>query len=154
VPLLPERLAARYGSLPTAVETFLGGLELATSADETAWFFTPSDYLRNDPSAISWNECERISRESAETADQLLQIVSFWDGHLPFAMASHSDYDYLALVVSHHSTPAGAIVHGYAPEFECPSLLFRSFDSFLEGLAQQARSTTPTSLLPFLPGAR
>ena len=58
-------------------------------------------------------------------------ITHFWDTHIPMMSAVHSEYAYLAISLS--SEEYGAIVYGYAPEFEesvtkiCDSLMVPRF---------------------------
>jgi hypothetical protein len=56
-------------------------------------------------------------------------------------MAVHSDYDYLAVRLAQPNL--GSIVHGFAPEWDHPSLVARSFEEFLARFAEEAASPEP-----------
>jgi len=57
-------------------------------------------------------------------------------------MATHSDYDYLAVATS-PDLPLGAVVHGSGPEFEVSTVVAPSFDAFLAGLSNAVLSPDP-----------
>jgi hypothetical protein len=131
---LSSAVATRYPAIPADVEGFLSVLRLCRSPKKTAWFLTVDDYARKRGSGFRWNEIEIMSLEAAE--DDLTtqaQIRSLWDGHFPVMLAVHSDYDYLAVRMSD-----GAIVHGFAPEWEAPSKVAPSFAALLCTLEAEA----------------
>ena len=141
--LLPPALSARYRRIPVDVERFLSALKLCRSPNATVWFLTAEDYAKQRGSGFRWNEIERMSLEGAD-GDMAWQaeIRSFWDGHLPIMLAVHSDYDYLAVRLAD-----GAIVHGYAPEWEEPSTVAPSLAVLLSLL--QAEAETPREQHPW-----
>jgi hypothetical protein len=148
-PLLTREQSARYPTFPQAVRDRLGRLATCRSADETAWIYSAADYARDEPGTMRWNECEHISLDASDE-DEAAIVRSFWDVHVPFAMASHSDYDYLALCLEPGPT-FGAVVHGLAPLFEETTVVAPSFDAFLILLVQQVRERDERgSLWPFL----
>lgn len=55
-------------------------------------------------------------------------------------MAVHSDYDYLAVRLA--GPDAGSIVHGYAPEWEEPARIPRSFEEFPQSFTAEAASSS------------
>jgi hypothetical protein len=127
---LPSTVQQRYQSLPQEVTAFLGKLKSCTNAEQTVWFLCPADFARTDPNSFRWNFQELLSLEAAEgDAAWQAAIRRYWDSHFPFMMAVHSDYDYLA--VSLEGESYGAVVHGFAPEFESGSLVAPSFSQFL-----------------------
>lgn len=128
--LLPAELCVRYGDVPPAMRMLLGAVDRCARADGQAWFITGADYHGVSDTAFAWNEVEVMSRDAADgdAAGQLV-VSRFWDAHIPFMLATHSDYDYLAVRVAD-----GAVVHGYAPEWEEAALVAPNFDAFLERL--------------------
>ena len=137
-PLLPPSVLRRYPDLPQDLTRFLEGLESCVNRDENAWFLCREDYRRTDEEGFRWNENELMSLEWAEgDPEREVQVSSFWDRHFPFMMAVHSDYDYLA--VSLDDSSYGEVMHGFAPEFEEPSVFVPSFAEFL-ALFKQAAS--------------
>lgn len=128
---LPEAILSRYSTLPAEVGRFLCPLAVCHNASQSVWFLTPEDYARapsND--RFAWNELERLGEES-----------TFWDQHFPFLYAVHSDDDYLAVCLTEESF--GAIVHGFAPFWEEPSVIAPSFKAFLEVFTKEARADAP-----------
>ncbi len=151
-PPLTSAQLRRYAEAPPVLLECLATLTVCHNRSKTAWLYTRADYAREDERSIRWDECERLSLSSAETSEDVLLIGSFWDAHLPFAMACHSDYEYLAIDLRPGNS-FGAVVHGLGPEFESTSVLFSNFESFLHGLIDQARQPQKRqSLWPFLVG--
>jgi hypothetical protein len=151
-PLLMPAQLRRYAEAPSVFLECLATLSVCHNRSKTAWLYTRADYAREDERSIRWDECERLSLNSAETNDQRMQISAFWDAHLPFAMACHSDYEYLAIDLRPGNS-FGSVVHGLGPEFEETSVLFSNVESFLLGLIDQARQPQRRqSLWPFLFG--
>jgi hypothetical protein len=148
-PLLPPPVTARYPNLPPEVTEFLSQLEVCTSADETVWFLTRADYSRTDGPGFRWNEYELMGMDAAATDPGMAEEVQrFWDRHFPFVFAVHSDYDYLALRLDD-----GAVVHGYAPEWESPTLVSASFRVFIREFEAAAASPKPEWPLSVFMGA-
>lgn len=128
---------------PRAVSEFLGQIRACHNAAHDAWILGPDDYARSEPGAFHWNECERISLEALSSdPEAALEVQRFWDRHLPFMMAVHSDYDYLALELASPSSP-GRVVHGFAPAFEEVSVIAPDFDHFLRDLVAASASNAP-----------
>jgi hypothetical protein len=133
----------RYRHLPERVSEFLAVICECSSPERDVWFFGPDDYAREDPQGIRWDECERISLEAAADDPVATEAIRrFWDSHFPIMMATHSDYDYLAIETGPNAS--SAVVHSYAPYFEEPSLVAGSFDEFLDELARAASSDSPS----------
>jgi hypothetical protein len=97
-PLLPTPVCWRYPRLPVELIRFLEGLESCVNRDQNVWFLCREDYRRTDEQSFRWNENELMSLDAAG-GDPVWQakIRGFWDRHLPFMLAVHSDYDYLAV---------------------------------------------------------
>jgi hypothetical protein len=127
-PLLPPAVSQRYTRLPTELVAFLEKFDSAVNADETVWFLCREDYRRTGGESFRWNEFELMVLEDADAEEQA-QIRKFWDRHFPFALAVHSDYDYLA--VSLDPASFGTIVHGCGPDFEETTAVAPSFAEFL-----------------------
>lgn len=128
--LLPRELQARYPRLPAELETFLSNLQLCRNGKDTVWFLTRENYHPTPDDQFRWNEHERMSLDAADDNDEMVRIRTYWDRHFSFLFAVHSDYDYLAVDLSHETY--GQIVHGYMPEPEQSSLVARSFMEFVE----------------------
>lgn len=125
-PVLPAILTARYPSLDLRIWDVLGQVERCVRSGNASWLLSAADYESTSSSAFHWNEYEEIALEDAESATDRIAIRSFWDAHIPFLLAVTSDYDYLAIRVAD-----GAVVHGFAPEWEQPEVLAESFSSFV-----------------------
>lgn len=126
---LPIEIAKRYPNIPQQFETFLRAFAKCTNKAGNAWFFCSDDLNRNDEDGWSWNGFESISLDAADGDEDLVEETqSFWDRHLPIAYAVHSDYAFLAIVVS--GDDQGSIVYGYGPEFE------ESAETVTESLSQ------------------
>ena len=142
IPLLPDALKARFPFVPSAVTDFLERIEVCCNADENVWFLTAEDFRKTDEDGFRWNEYELMALEGDEgNRDAQAATRAFWNEHLPIMLAVHSDYDYIAVRVAEPN--AGSIVHGFAPEWEEPSPVARSFAVFLESLAAEASSSNP-----------
>jgi hypothetical protein len=141
--LLPAPIAARYAGMPREVASFLAVLEACCSGDGTAWLFTSKDYARTEEGGFRWNECELMAMSAAAgNATWQDEIRAFWNDHFPFMLAVHSDYDYLAVRMQD-----GAVVHGYAPEWESPTVVAPCFSEFLRKFEVEA--TAPTARWPY-----
>lgn len=140
--LLPDHIRARYPDVPSAVEEFLGALEVCHNAAEDAWMLTPAEFRKTDAEGFRWNEYELMALDAAEgEPDRQSEVRSFWDEHLPIMMAVHSDYDYLAVRLAQPNF--GAIVHGFAPEWDQVSVVSPSFEEFLTRFTEEAGSGEP-----------
>ena len=139
IPLLPDTLRERYPSVPREVASFLEGLEVCHNADESVWLLTPKDFRPTEPDAFRWNEYEQMALETVPgNAAAQAAIRAFWNDHLPIVLAVHSDYDYVAVRLV--EPDAGSIVHGFAPEWEEPLRLARSFEEFVRSYTAEATS--------------
>jgi hypothetical protein len=140
---LPLPLRSRYPHLPADFAALLGPIDTCHNERNDAWIFGASDFAREDPAAFRWNECEIMSLAAVDgDVAAVNQVRRYWDHHLPFMMAAHSDYDYLAVATS-SAVPLGAIVHGSGPEFEDSTIIAPSFAAFLVDLSDAVRSTNP-----------
>jgi hypothetical protein len=140
--LLPDTLRTRYRPVPPAVADFLSRLEVCHNAAEDAWMLTPAEFRKTDAGSFRWNEYELMALEGAEDDPGLQsEVRTFWNEHLPIMLAVHSDYDYLAVRLA--EPDFGSIVHGYAPEWESPSRIARSFEEFLSRFTEEAASREP-----------
>ena len=139
---LPQEVAARYGALPSAYSAFLHVVAQASSADDSVWLLCEDDFRRQDPAGFAWNEIERMALDSADDGAEKRSVAAFWDRHLPIAMAPNGDYDYLAI-----SIRGGAVVHGFAPEWEEVTRVADSFHDCLRLLS--AALLDPGAEAPF-----
>jgi hypothetical protein len=140
-PLLPPSIIRRYPKLPSEVIAFLSSFNHCCNQAENSWFLTSDDYARQAGSGFRWNDYECMALEADTDPLARAAVSAFWDSHFPFMLAVHSDYDYLAIRLGADS--AGSVVHGYAPEWECPSLIAPSFAAFLEAFTKAAASREP-----------
>jgi len=138
---LPEHIASRYPRLPADVSNFICAVAECRNAAGDAWLFGYDDYEVGDAEAFKWNEVELMSLGAADGDAERERIEAFWNAHFPFALAVHSDYDYLAVSVD--EAHYGAVVHGFAPEFESCEVIAPSFSYLLAELASQAARATP-----------
>ncbi len=140
--LLPDTVRTRYPPIPPAVADFLRRLEVCHNATEDAWMLTPAEFRKTAAGAFRWNEYELMALEGAKDDPGLQsEVRAFWNEHLPIVLAVHSDYDYLAVRLA--EPDFGSIVHGYAPEWESPSRIARSFEEFLSRFTAEAASSKP-----------
>ena len=134
-PLLPDEVSTRYPSLPSRLVEFLGRLDVCVSADQTAWVLTRRDYSGDPELTFRWNEFElmALGGDWADPDDPKAPDATreFWNGHFPFMMAVHSDYDYLAVCLDDNS-----VVHGSVPFWEEPERVAASFDELLLAIAK------------------
>jgi hypothetical protein len=133
-PLLPPDLQRRYPKLPAELTEFLEQIATCENDSGDIWFLCPDDFRRTGSDAFRWNEMELMMLETGD-AEQQARTREFWNRHLPFMLATHSDYDYLAVSLDERSY--GAIVHG-SDELEEPSLVAPSFAEFLTLLRDTA----------------
>ncbi|MFA6958874.1 MAG: hypothetical protein WC538_23630 [Thermoanaerobaculia bacterium] len=141
VELLPPSVAARYPAVPHDLVEFLSSFELCENVAQRAWFFTAEDYWQEAGPICRWNECETIALQSCTEEDERTEVTAFWDAHLPFMIALHSDFDYLAVAVSGENK--GKIVHGFAPFWEEPTVIAASFAEFLANFCAAATAEEP-----------
>lgn len=127
-PLFPADVRRRYPRVPVELTDFLERIETCVNADENIWFLCRSDFRRTDAQSFRWNEFELMSLET-DNIEWQAQARKFWDLHLPFMLATHSDYAYLAVRLDERSY--GEVVHGYGLELEEPSVVAPSFAQFL-----------------------
>ncbi len=138
---LPAVIACRYPALDGRVWGVLGQVRRCARTDDSSWLLGADDYTSTS-SAFRWNEYEEMALDAAISDADRSAIRSFWDAHLPFLLAVHSDYDYLAIRVAD-----GAIVHGFAPEWEQPEIVAANFDELVERLTGEPSSIYPWSAL-------
>jgi hypothetical protein len=127
-PLLPPDLRRRYPRLPVELTDFLERIESAANADENIWFLCRADFRNTDAQSFRWNEFELMLLEN-DDAKQQAETRRFWDLHFPFMLATHSDYDYLAVSLEEQSY--GQVVHGCELELQEPSVVAPSLAEFL-----------------------
>ncbi len=120
-------VSQRYPHLAEDYVEFVSAFDECWSEKHQMWFLSAADFRGESDKAFKWDEWERMSLDSAEgDADLIEQIRSFWDQHIPILHSVGSgQYEYLALRLSGEN--AGAVVHGFEPEFEqadivCPSI--------------------------------
>ena len=127
---LGEKFNARYRNIPEVYLEFLKRVALCTNSAANVWFLVEGDYNGTAGHAFAWDEFEMMSIEGEKLDDdESLKIREFWREHLPFMLSVHSDYAFLALCVSQDNY--GAVVAGYAPEFEEVSKVCDSFGEFI-----------------------
>ena len=141
IPLLPGYLQREYSGVPEDLVGFIAPLDFLENAAENVWFLTATHYNQVESEGFRWNEYKHMALSNAESPDEVAKIESFWSAHLPFALAVHSDYDYLAVKTRGHL--AGSVVHGFAPFWEEPTVIAPNFMSFLKGYSLAAESQVP-----------
>jgi hypothetical protein len=125
---LGEEFKERYRNIPEDYLEFLKRVALCANSASNVWFLGEGDYNGSAGHAFAWNEFEIMSVESTQLDENSSdKIRKFWQEHFPFMLSVHSDCAFLALCVSGDNY--GAVVAGYAPEFE---EAFRVCDSFGE----------------------
>jgi SMI1 / KNR4 family (SUKH-1) len=139
-PLLPPPVQQRYPRVPAELTGFLEALESCVNAEENIWFLCPGDYRTEAAEGFRWNEFELMSLEATDDPAEQEKIRRFWDQHLPFMLAVHSDYDYIAVSLAEKTY--GQIVHGCGDDFEDPSPVAASFAQFLALLKEEAAGVT------------
>jgi len=128
---MPAFLSGRYPGLPSEVWALLGTVRECVRVDEASWLLGAPDYdHRTLP--FRWNEYEVMATEAARSSQERSRIASFWNLHFPFWLSVSSDYDYLAVRLDD-----GAVVHGFAPEWESPTLVAPSFQECVERMATE-----------------
>jgi len=145
--LLPPALERRYPRLPPDLVSFLECLEKCENNSSTVWFLVRDDFHHAEEGRFRWDFHEQMSLDAADSDQDLSeQIRAYWDQHLPFLFAVHSDYDYLAVDLSPDTF--GQIVHGYMPEPEQSTPIAPSFGDFINAFERSLRgeATYPYNL--------
>ena len=138
---LPADVTSRYPRLPDEVARFLGRIESCLSPQEDAWLLGAPDYVKTPEVAFPWDAIEQLVLEACDSEAERTEQVSFWDRHFPIAISVRSDYDYLAFCLS--AEAFGSVVHGYAPEWENPSIVSYSFSEFLHAFEHALSQSSP-----------
>ena len=117
-----------YGELPTTFIELIENYKSIISGEDTKWFLCINDYNGESEYAFKWNEFELMSLEAA-TGDEEWEneIKDWWRTKLPFMLSVSSDYSYYAI----DTEKGGAIVNGWAPEFEETTEVAENFEVFL-----------------------
>jgi len=129
--MLPLRVRSRYPVQSERIGPLLERIVRCSNPADTSWIFAPANYEEGEP--YSFDTYESMSLESTRTPTERSEVSAFWDQHLIFMTNVESAYDYLALRAD------GAVVHGYAPEFELATLVSSSLAEFVRNLELQAR---------------
>jgi hypothetical protein len=128
---LGAEFKARYPNIPEDYLEFLKRVALCANSASNVWFLGEGDYNGYAGHAFAWNEFEIMSLESTQLDENSSdKIRKFWRNHFPFMLSVHSDYAFLALCVSGDNY--GAVVAGYAPEFEEAFKVCGSFGEFVK----------------------
>lgn len=131
----------RYNNLPSDYLKFLDKFQLITNKDDNAWFNSIEDFNGESDSGFCWNEYEIMSLEALEDDEEACnEIRSFWNTHIPIAMAVEGDYQYLCIDLSPENY--GKIYYGVEPEFEdSADFLCNSFNQLLELLSSDSEDS-------------
>lgn len=119
---LPNHIKDRY-TIPENWYEFIAKLRVCQNRDFTKWFLTPFDYKNDINEGFRWNEYEL---QSLEWCDDVVQISTYWDTHLPIFRSVEGEYSYYAI-----DTTTGSIVYGYEPEYEDSTIVADDFNSFI-----------------------
>ncbi len=135
VPLaLPETVTGRY-DIPECYLGFLEKVLLCAGPMDTEWFLCEEGYRQDDPDAMRWDECERISLEAARDMmddEEEKRVAEFWDGVLPFFLSVGNGYEYYGFDLLGRLGPTGCVLHGYEPVFEEAEVFAPDFGAFLD----------------------
>jgi len=128
----------RYNNLPADYLKFLDKFQLITNKDDNAWFNSIEDFNGESDSEFRWNEYEMMSLEALEDDEEACnEVRSFWNTHIPIAMAVEGEYQYLCIDLSPENY--GKIYYGLEPEFEdSADFLCNSFNQLLELLSSDS----------------
>lgn len=119
---LPDIIKKRY-NIPEKWYTFISQLKVCENQSATKWFLTPNDYLPNE-NGFQWNEFEI---QSIEYSENNIDIISFWNKHLPIFLSVDGEYSYYAI-----NTETGEVVSGYEPEYEDTTIAAEDFSIFID----------------------
>ena len=143
---LSSTFLQRYNNLPTDYLEFLNEFQLITNKDDSAWFNSIEDFNGESDSEFNWNEFEIMSLEALDDDEETCEeIRSFWNIHIPIAIAVEEEYQYLCIDLS--SENYGQIYYGSEPEFE-DSVDFIC-DTFTQLLELLSSNDEDYRLLPF-----
>ncbi|MEB3095950.1 hypothetical protein VCS63_08995 [Achromobacter sp. D10] len=117
--------ASPAGSEAHAV--FLSLFTQLSSADDTRWFLSATDYAGTAESAFDQDTFRDISLEAAISDADRQMVETFWARHVPLFMSVDGEYEFLAL-----DRVSGAVVHGAEPEFEAVSEMAPSLESLFD----------------------
>ena len=128
----------RYNNQPADYLKFLDKFQLITNKDDNAWFNSIEDFNGESDSEFRWNEYEMMSLEALEDDEEACnEVRSFWNTHIPIAMAVEGEYQYLCIDLSPENY--GKIYYGLEPEFEdSADFLCNSFNQLLELLSSDS----------------
>ena len=119
---IPEQVASRYKNIPEDWLNFIQDFNFISNGTEDIWFLTCYDYLD------TCHDFEEISLEAAEGDEGWTEeIKTFWDNTMPIVMSVGGDYHYFGI-----NLETGKVVEGWEPEFEDPTEVADSFNSFIE----------------------
>ncbi len=119
----------RYQHIPLEYSHFLQSFKSIQNQDDDVWFVSIEDFNETSKNDFKWNEFELISLEACENEEEIDQVRSFWDRHIPILISVKDEYEYLALCVDEQNF--GVIVHGMEPEFEEVSKVSESFKELI-----------------------
>jgi len=114
---LPSSLLKRHKNLPQEYISFLESFESIINDSDTTWFLSVFDFNGKSNNEFKWNEFELLSLEwSEEDEEELNNITSFWNSHIPILMSVNNGFQFLAISLKDENH--GEIVHGEEPVFE------------------------------------
>jgi hypothetical protein len=142
---LPAHIVARHRMIDPAFVAFVTSFDRCVHPSKDGWFLSAADYAEDAPGPWPWDFAERMSLEAQPTPTEAAAIRAFWDRHLPFAFAVHSDYEYLAIRTD--GDAVGAIVHGCAPEMEETTVVASSFEELATIICRGAHAISEHSVL-------
>ncbi|HEY5711644.1 MAG TPA: hypothetical protein VIT38_07095 [Allosphingosinicella sp.] len=141
---LPAAVAARHPNLPPLALAFFTGIESCVSDDEGRWLLAAADYGTPAGSdGFAWDEFERMFADDPEDEREKVRIHAFWDKYLPIFQLVSGDYEYLAIGTDPGSDQFGKIVWGDVIDYDQPTVVASSYESFLEQVRDVA-SRVPT----------
>lgn len=123
---VPSYLRNRYIEIPNEALQIIVSFDEIENSTETVFFLTHSSFEEVLDSAFTYDTFEKLSIESAAAEEQRVEILEFWNTHIPFLISLHNGYEYYAV-----SIKDGSIVHGCEPEFEAVSVAADSMLAFI-----------------------
>ncbi|OOM06316.1 SMI1/KNR4 family protein [Clostridium saccharobutylicum] len=128
--MLKDEILSRYKEIPNEYLEFLKIVKQLISPNEKTWFICENEYNNEFDIAFRWNEFEALSLEIAkDDAEWKMEIISWWDNHLPIVMSVDGVYSFYAIDLYNEK---GSIVKGYEPEFEETEKVANNIEEFFD----------------------
>ena len=145
---IPHEVRNRYPWIHNSIWHLISRVETVMDPDEHCCLLTWKNFSPTPEVHYPWNIWEQETlKTAAKSSDEewRSEIIAFWDEHFPIMFTVQPfGYGYAAIRKSD-----GAVVAGWAPDFETPfGVIAESFDDLLGLLPEMDPGRNIDSLLP------